>query len=162
MSQAPYSCCLSTGALQMQGAPFLVPACTKLTQYLRAQSDTGSLSLKGLQLFLTLQAPQVMIRSRWCTHLWQGSGLEKYDNLQASMQGKTGPFLVTSLLHSKDILGQLLAGLPQTDVCQSTKNFMRVSGLPHHGLRPCSSRPGAQPGLSHPASMAGCKLSKCC
>ena len=49
-------------------------------------------------------------------------------------QERTGPLLVVGLPHFKGISGQLLAGLAPTDVCQSTTDFLKVSGLPRHGL----------------------------
>ena len=68
-------------------------------------------------------------------------------------QGRTGPFLVAGLPRYKGISGQLLARLPPADTCQNTTDFVKVSGVPRHGLQPCrvsSSRPGARPGRSHP------------
>ena len=49
--------------------------------------------------------------------------------------GRTGPFLVAGLPCYKSISGQLLVGLPPSDVCQSTTNFFKVSGLPRYGLQ---------------------------
>ena len=48
-----------------------------------------------------------------------------------------GPILVADLPCYKGILGQLLEGLSpkdEADVCQSTTDFFKVSGLAHHGL----------------------------
>lgn len=56
---------------------------------------------------------------------------------RAARQGRTGPFLLAGLPRHEGILGRLLAGLAPADVCQSTTDFIKVTGLPRHGLRPC-------------------------
>lgn len=53
--------------------------------------------------------------------------------LSPGEQGWTGPFLGPGLPRHKGILGLFLAGFPPADVCQSTADFVKVSGLPRHG-----------------------------
>ena len=64
---------------------------------------------------------------------------------QQLVQGRTGHFQVAGLPRHEGILGRLLADPPPADVCQSTTDLIKMSGLPRHGLWPCwvtSSRPG--------------------
>ena len=61
-------------------------------------------------------------------------------------QGRAGPFLVAGLPHFEGILGHWQG-------FQSTTDFVKVSGLPRHGLQPCrvsSSRPGGAAGAVTP------------
>ena len=50
---------------------------------------------------------------------------------------------------TKALWASFWQGFPPADVCQSTTDFFKVSGLPRHGLWPCQmsrSRPGGTAG----------------